>query len=138
MRRIYVDENLSPGIVRPLAAVYTRDVQFRSFNDERQGGVEDLNLIPFLGQCGFGLIVTKDWAQVDDKVAERDALVAARVSWLGVPDFKLKGAVVIAEQLAAVLPAVGAILASWPDEPTLYRLASRGSVFAEIVPLSRA
>lgn len=135
MRRIYIDENLSPQLVRPLAAVYRRDVQFRSWQDESQSGVEDEDLIPYLGTCGYGLIVTKDKAQVDKKPSERNALIAAKLSWLGVPDFPLSGAVLIAEQLAVVLPAVGSILTDWPQVPTLYRLAPRGPTFETIEPL---
>ncbi|HYQ76183.1 hypothetical protein [Cellulomonas sp.] len=135
MRQVYIDENLSPGLVPPLSAVYRRDVQFRSWQQENQGGALDLDLIPYLGDRGFDLIVTKDHAQIDINPAERAALATAGLSWVGVPELDERGARLIAEQLAVVLPAIGAIMHSWPSQPTAYRLASRGSVFESQEPL---
>lgn len=135
MRRVYIDENLSPELVSPLAAVYRRGVVFRSWRDEQQGGVDDLTLIPYLGGCGFDLIVTKDRRQIDEEPSERTALVLAGLSWLGVPDFNLNGPRVIAEQLSVVLPAVGEILRAWPSAPTAYRLGHSPFAFREVIPL---
>lgn len=132
MKRIYIDENLPYHLARHLAEVYRHGVQVRSCKDEGQGGVDDLDLIPHLGACGFEVMITKDFAQVDERPAERDALLAAGLSWVGVPDFQLSGARVVAEQLAVVLPAVGEILLDWPTAPTIYKLREPDHVFASV------
>jgi hypothetical protein len=135
VRRVYIDENLSPGLVPPLSAVYRRGVQFRSWDQEGQGGVLDLELIPYLGTCGFDLIVTKDLAQVDTNPAERVALASAGLSWVGIPEVAVNGARLIAEQIAIVAPAIGRILGQWPTRPTAYHLRPLGDVFASVEPL---
>ncbi len=135
MRRVYIDENLSPALVPPLSAVYRRDIQFRSWDQEGQRGVLDLDLIPHLGACGFDLIVTKDRAQVDANPDERSALVAAGLSWVGIPEVAVGGARLIAQQIAIVAPAIGKIMSRWPQRPTAYHLSPIHDEFAAVEPL---
>lgn len=135
MRRVFIDENLSHALVQPLSAAHRRGVRFRSAKDEGQLGVPDAQLIGYLGRCGFGLIVTNDRAQIDLNPEERAELVAAGMSWLGVPHLSSTGARLISDQLAIVTSAVARILAEWPERPTAYRLRALGDPFDSVHPL---
>lgn len=134
-RLIFLDENLSPALTGPLSAVFRRGVTFRNAAQEHQGGVDDLDLIPYLGSRGFGLIVTQDRAQIDSNTRERDALRNAGLSWLGVPPPTAKGVQLLAEQVSVVAPTVGAILLDWPTMPTVYRLTPPRPPTVHVEPL---
>lgn len=135
MRKIFIDENLSPNLARPLAATYRRD-RFQTWVDLNLSGTDDLELFPLLADMDIEMIITKDRAQLEVD-AERAGLAAAGLRWLGVPEIDESGAVLIAQQLAVVVPAVGLVLRNWPTEPTAYRLGyPHDSPFDEIISLT--
>lgn len=135
MRRIFIDENLSPVLADPLAATYRKRVRFDTWKRLGLSGTDDLELFPLLAELDFAMIITKDGAQLDDD-DERAGLADAGLHWLGVPEIEASGTHLIAQQLAVVVPAVGEVLRLWPDQPTAFRLGQPlGTPFAEIQPL---
>lgn len=130
MKTIFIDENLSPLLARPLAAVYrSGGVRFRTWQDMGQGGVDDLDLFPFLASADVDLIITKDYRQLEN-AAERAGLVEAGLSWMGVPESDGNGERLIGLQLGSVIPAVGVVLDAWPREPTAFQLCLPGPIEA--------
>lgn len=135
MRRIFIDENLSPLLAKPLAATYRR-TRFDTWTQLNLSGTDDLELFQTLSAMDFSMIITKDRAQLDNP-DERAALAAAGLHWLGAPEIDgVDGVHVIAQQLAVVVPAVGQVLEQWPDAPTAFHLGQPlVTPFAAIEPL---
>lgn len=124
MRKVFIDENLSPLISKPLSAIYRTD-RFLTSAGLKLSGMHDLEHFPTLSQFDVGMLVTKDRAQLEDDV-ERAGLAKAGLHWLGVPEISERGTFLIAQQLAVAVPAVGLVLQDWPTVPTAFTLGQPG------------
>ena len=82
--KLYLDENLTPELQRPLTRLYRHG--FRTPQQEKLSGVEDLRLFQDLADRDFNAIITKDKKQLEDS-GERDGLRAAGLHWIGVGEF---------------------------------------------------
>ena len=124
MKRFFIDENLSETVAVALNQVYLH-VRFVGHSRANMDGWKDLAIFPELAAREFDVIVTKDYAQLEDR-AERAAIREAGLHWIGAPDPDCSGAMVVVRQLASVMAAVGTLLENWPSEPTAFMLRDDG------------
>ena len=123
--KFYLDENVPPQVAHALRAVWKRHV-FTTAAKERLLGEKDLELIPVLSERGHHAIVTFDRNQLGDRIdtEEREALIGARLHWIGIPTApeRMKGSRVIARATALVIAGLHFVLEEWRSEPHAYHL----------------
>lgn len=132
-RKIFIDENLPPLVARSLSATFKKHT-FRSASDESLRSVKDIDLCHDLAERHYDAIITGDRNQLV-RPAERAALRAAGLHWIGLPVIDATGVEQIAAQLSLTVPAVADLLATWPDQPTALTLRAHVHSVAHREPI---
>lgn len=118
--KLYIDENLPPAIVSPLAQLHRRH-HFRSWQQESLSGVEDEALFQMLSSLGYDGIITQDVRQlVNDN--ERKALRDNGLHWVGVPQLNEAGAHGTAAVVSMIVIGLPYVFDHMDAVPHLYRL----------------
>lgn len=118
--KLYIDENLPPAIVSPLAQLHKRH-NFRSWQQESLSGVEDEELFQILASMGYDAIITQDVRQlVNDN--ERKALRDNGLHWVGVPQLNEAGAHGTAAVVSMIVVGLPYVFEHMEEEPHMYRL----------------
>lgn len=120
MRTFFLDENLTPDLAEPLCRVYRRH-RFATATRWQLRSVDDVDLIADLGRRECDAIVTMDRQQLENP-DERDALRAAGLHWIGVPQTGTGGALLLAVLTAIAVPGIHHVLNSWHAKPSAYFL----------------
>lgn len=118
--RVYLDENLPPFVIQPLAVVYAGH-EFSTHESEQLTGVEDIPLLAELRRRGFDAIVTRDRMQLRDP-SERQAVIDSGLRWVGVKDKKLRGLQQITITVSTLIAGMRYVFEHIPDGPTCYQL----------------
>nr|WP_246335695.1 hypothetical protein [Microcella alkalica] len=115
-----MDENLPPFVVEPLRVVYSQHV-FRTCDEERLRGMEDVPLLSTLRARAFDAIVTRDRAQLKNP-EEREAVAASGLRWIGVADKKLRGLEQLTITVSTLIAGMRFVFEHDPQGPTSYAL----------------
>ena len=89
MRRICVDENLSPVVAKCLDELTNHRIQ-HVHAISGAAGVEDVALFAQLATLGFDGLITLDRMQLVNAI-EREALRSSGLVWIGLPPGNLPG-----------------------------------------------
>lgn len=119
MKKVLIDENLTPLVASALATTYRKNVKFYHCNDVNLTGIKDPELIETAARLDFNMLVTEDFAQLSNS-DEATALAKFGFHWVGVHAIDVPGVMGISQQLSVAIPAVGHVLQCWPDQPTAF------------------
>lgn len=118
--KLYIDENLPPAIVSPLAQLHKRH-NFRSWQQESLSGLEDEALFEVLASLGYDGIITQDVRQlVNDN--ERTALRENGLHWVGVPQLNEAGVYGTAAVVSMIVIGLPYVFDHLSESPHMYRL----------------
>lgn len=133
-RKFYVDENLIATVADALSQVYRLDWFGTPVSEHLTGGVNDLTLFDDLSARDYTAIITMDAHQLDDD-AERTALAASGLHWIGFSMQGLRGPDALSMQTATILAGLPLVLEHWQARPSAYRLGDVRTIAPRIEAL---
>lgn len=117
--RVCIDENLPYPVAAALSRIWKR-TRFDHVKDLNLTGVPDTELISELGHLSIDALLTGDKHMLVNS-EERQALIAAGVSWIGLEvPLGLAGIGGNAYRIAAAIVGFRAVLAQWNPAPSGY------------------
>jgi hypothetical protein len=121
-RRLFVDENIPPLVAISLAKTFPA-IEFVSAHDDPHHycGVDDLELFPRIAAAGFQGIITQDKNQLRE-AAEREALRAHHLHWIGCQSKGHAGVRGIALNAATLIAGFPFVIEHWGQVPHIYHL----------------
>jgi hypothetical protein len=118
--RFFLDHNLSPRLVKPLASVHPKH-DFRCALDEGLTATQDIPLFAALAERDFQAIITRDRNQLV-KSDECAALRTSGLHWLGVKDTHVPGLLGIALESASITTGLTIVLPDLATGQCAFRL----------------
>lgn len=120
--RFFLDENETPEILKVIRPVFYEH-DFCTANDEGLIDVEDIELFGEIAKRGFDAIITRDRNQLAIP-AEREALQANRLHWIGHKEPDTEGINIITSLTAGYLSAFPHVLdvIATATEPMSFRV----------------